>query len=460
MKYARLALLLATSLASFTLFAAYSQLRVRAFQSATALSGAPGALGVVRVQGSRVIEIDNSHLRLAVDLIMTPSQTATLEDLHLASLRLNGLPAFAEPLSQQINLVQGKDTALPPVYITVQFRDVTTVTPLRDMIEKQSVHVQGQVSAGIRMNFLDRLALHTQHPRVSLTLNDQVPVTFASSPLHRQASLGILTLIEFGLHGAAIARKEIPGIESQWVHDLAAQASNYLLHVQTTYQVKEHKSTYPVAFDQLGFQLPSGRVVVTAEAIRPWEFDPEFLGRLKSGEIKMVKKSTDLQLHSIGRQLQPLSLIQGDFTVEQRGNAEQQGLLVQRGETENATRINIRRRATPDAFGLILLKNPSVAGGFAIAPVATSQLQSWDKVAVYRMMQDPATGQRSVDVIQLSAERDGQSIHFDEPVDPTFFGSPILVPEGVLGIVQDEQVGAFLPADLVTTAGSGATAAR
>ncbi len=460
MKSARLALLLATSLASFTLFAAYSQLRVMAIQSATVLSGAQGALGVVKVQGTRVTEIDNSHLRVAVDLIMTPSQTATLEDLHLASLRLNGLPAFAEPLSQQINLVQGKDTALPPVYITLQFRDVTTVTPLREMIEKQSVHVQGQVSAGIKMNFLDRLALHIQHPRVSLTLNDQVPVTFASSPLQRQAALGILTLVEFGLHGTAIARKDIPGFESPWVHDLAAQASNNLLHAQTTYQIKEGKSTYPVAFDQLAFRLASGCVVVTAEAIRPWDFDPEFLGRLKSGEIKMVKKSTDLQLHSIGRQSQPLSLMQGDFTLEQRGSTEQQGLIVQHGEAENATRVNLRRRATPDALGLILLKNPPVAGGFAIAPAATSQLQGWDKVAVYRMMQDPATGQRSVDVIQLSAKRDGQSIHFDEPVDPSFFGSPILVPEGVLGVVQDEQVGAFLPADLVTTAGSDATAAR
>jgi hypothetical protein len=181
---------------------------------------------------------------------------------------------------------------------------------------------------------------------------------------------------------------------------------------------------------------------------------------LKAGDIKMVKKSADLQLHSIGKQSQPLSLLQADFTLGQRGSAEQQGLIIQRGESENTARINIRRRATPDALGVITLKNPPSSGGFTIAPVATLQLKSWDKVAVYRMVQDPETGKRSVDVIQLSARRDGQSIRFDEPVDPSFFGSPILVPEGVLGIVQDEQVGAFLPGDLVTAAGSGATAAQ
>jgi len=460
MKSARLALLLAMSFASFILLAASSRFPVNARQSATALSGAPGGLGVVKVQGTRVAEIDNSHLRVAVDLIITPSQTATLEDLRLASLRLNGLPAFAEPLSQQINLVEGKDAALPPIYITVQFRDVTTVAPLKEMIEKQSVHVQGQVSAAIKMSFLDKLALHIQHPRVSLTLNDQVPVTFGSSPLQRQAALGILTVVEFGLHGTAIARKEIPGLESPWMRDLEAQASDNLLHVETTYQVKEHKSTYPVNFDQLGFRLTTGQIVVTAEASRPWEFDPEFLGRLKSGEIKMVKKSMDLQLHSIGKQSEPLLLSQKDFTLDQRGSAEEQGLIVQHGGQDDTTRINVRRRATPDALGVATLKNPPAAGGFAVAPAATVQLQSWDKVALYRMVQDPATGKRSVDVFQLSAKRDGQSIHFDEPVDPSFFGSPILLPEGVLGIVQDEQAGAFLPRDLGTAAGSGATAAQ
>jgi hypothetical protein len=33
-----------------------------------------------------------------------------------------------------------------------------------------------------------------------------------------------------------------------------------------------------------------------------------------------------------------------------------------------------------------------------------------------------------------------------EPIDSAVFGSPIAAPDGVIGLVQDEQAGAFLPA--------------
>lgn len=459
MKSVRLALFLAMPFACFVLVSAHSRSLVNAAQSTSGL-GASGGLGVVKVQGTRVAEVDNSHLRIAIDLVITPSQTATLEDLRLASLRLNGLPAFAEPLTQQIDLVLGKDSALPPIYITVQFRDVTTVAPLREMIEKQSVDVHGQVTAAIKMNFLDRLALHIQHPRVLVTLNQEVPVSFGSSRLQRLAALGILSVVEVGLRGSSIARKDIPGLESAWTHELEQQASANLVHVETHYKLKDHKTTFAVAFDQLGFRLATGPILATAEAGSPWEFDAELLDHMKSGKAKLVKKSTDIELHSIGRQSEPFLLSQQDFSIDQRGRADKQGLIVQHGDLNDYSRINLRLRTAPDAVSVITLKRSPVTGGFAIAPASAAQLQTWDKVAVYRMVRDAGTGGMSVDVLQLSARREGQSIHLDESVDPSFFGSPILVPEGVLGIVQDEQVGAFLPEDVVMAPDSGGTAAR
>ena len=460
----RQAWLVRTFLVSFLvcalLIAGFPDRRVYARQTGSSFATTPGALGGVKVQSTRVAEIDSAHLRLAIDLIITPTQTATLDDLHLTELHLNGLPAFAEPIRQQINLENGKDSALPPIFITVQFRDVTTVVPLREMIEKQSVHVNGQIAAAIKMNFLDRLAVRIQHPRVSLALNEDVPIDFGASPLQRRAALGLLSVVEVGLRGSTLARMEIPGLESQWIRELREQGPANVFGVETTYSLKVHKSTYPVSFEQLGFRLALGKGVVTAEAVAPWQFDPEMLARLKSGEAKLIKKSTDIQLHTIGRQGEPLLLSQGDFRLEQRGRADQHGLIVQHQDQDDYSRINVRLRATPDTMAVIDLKGPPASGGFAVAPAATLQLPAWEKVALYRIVQDPPTGRRSIDVIQLSARRDGQAIHLDHPVDPSFFGSPILVPEGVLGIVQDEEVGAFLPADLGTAAGSAETAAQ
>jgi len=459
MKFARWALFLAVPLVTFVVFSMISQGRVNAARTVTDFSNS-GGLGVVKVQGTRVAEVDSSHLRIAIDLVITPPQTATLEDLRLASLRLNGLPAFAEPLKQQIDMAQGKDTALPPIYITVQFRDVTTVAPLREMIERQSVEVRGQLTAAVKMNFLDRLALHIQNPRAWMALNEVVPVTFGSSQLERKAALGILSVVEVGLRGSSMAHKEIPGLEPAWIRELEGQASANVVRVATTYKLKEHKKTYAVDFDQLGFRLGTGQIVVTAEAAAPWEFDAELLARMKTGEVKLVKKSTDIEIHSIGRQSEPLLLSQQDFSIDPRGSTEKQGMILQRADQNDYARINVRLRATPDGVGVITLKNRPATGGFAIAPAVVTQQQGWDKVAVCRMVQDPATGKRSLEVVQVSAKREGQSIHLEEAVDPSFFGSPILVPEGVLGIVQDERAGAFLPGDLVTAAGWGGTAAR
>jgi hypothetical protein len=88
-----------------------------------------------------------------------------------------------------------------------------------------------------------------------------------------------------------------------------------------------------------------------------------------------------------------------------------------------------------------------------VAPAAVAAKDSWEQVAVFRLRLDSETRKvKSVEVLQLGARRDGKGIVLTEPVDSEVFGSPIITPDGVIGMVQDEQTGAFLPADLSTPA--------
>jgi hypothetical protein len=73
----------------------------------------------------------------------------------------------------------------------------------------------------------------------------------------------------------------------------------------------------------------------------------------------------------------------------------------------------------------------------------------WEQVALFRLREDPATKKPSVEVLQMKAAKDGKGIHLSDPVDAAVFGSPIVTPDGVIGLVQDEQSGAFLPVDLL-----------
>jgi hypothetical protein len=416
-------------------------------------------IGQVAIKGARIAQVDMSHIRMAVDLTITPGRSAVLENFKLASLRLNGLPLFAEELDQPITLVKGQPIALPSIYVSAVFRDLTTVEPLRSMIEKQSVHIQGQIVADLRLNFMEKLAMHTQHPRLSIALAEDVPVTAGASPLQRQAALSVLSLLELGMQGSSALRKNIPALESPWMRDVESMAAANLVHLKSTYTLSEQGAIYPVVFDQLGFRLAQGPVIATAEMQAPWKYDPEFQGRIKSGEAKLLKGSLDIQMTSVaGSADSPLLLTHSDFTLEERGKDESDALILREGKSHGGfAKITVRRRASPGSLAVIALHTPGAAG-FKTAPAAIAQQDAWEKVAVYRLRFD-ATGMTTVDAIQLSAQRDGQSIHFDHPLDASFYGSPILVPEGVLGIVQDEQTGAFLPADLAGTSLTGATGA-
>jgi len=418
---------------------------------ATAAQAVAG-LGDVSVKGIHVSDVDSTHLQVAVELTTVAPRTVTLENFRLTSLRLNGLPAFADPVMEPVSLVQGKPTNLPPILVTILFRDLTTVAPLRDMIEKQTVHVQGQIVAAVKMNFVEKLVVHSEHPHASLPISADVPVVVGASALQRQAALGVLSLVDFGMQGSLLAQRTIPGLESSWVHQLEAQASSNLVIVESSYTLKHENNSYPVIVDQLGFRLASGQVITTAEATAPWEFEPDFLAKINGGEVKLVKNSLEIQLRPIAKAgtapAAPLLLSHNDFSLNERGGKDKDLLIMQKGQSDSFAKVNVRRRGLPDALAVFLLQAPPPNGGFAVAPAAIAQQDLWEKAAAYRLVLDQGSSTQRTEVVEFQARRDGSAIHFNHPVDPAFFGSPILVPEGVLGIVQDEQVGAFLPGDL------------
>jgi hypothetical protein len=420
-------------------------------------AGQTAMLGDLQVKEVNLAEIDTSHVKLAVDLNLTVTQSATLENLRLCSLHLNGLPVFAAPLNQEIVLKKGVATALPPLYVTVLFRDLHTVEPLRRMIEKQSVRLEGEMVADVRLTLLEKMALHTQHPTVEIALGQEVPADVGGNALQRSVALSILTVIDSGLEATSTAGKFIPGIEPPWIRALEANAQGNLFAVETRYSLTQGDASTPVASLQLGFRAGSGAVVTTAEAQAPWKYDAEFLGAVQSGAVKLVKNSLEIELRPLGLG-DPLRLSGKDFSVDVRGTSEEDKLIAVGGGGHG--KIQVLRRASPDSLAVLTLHAPAaspglVAGlsaGLAAAPAAVAAQESWAQVAVFRLKENAVTRKPSVEIFQMGARREGKGIRLSEPVDAAVYGSPIVTPDGVIGVVQDEQAGAFLPADLLPPA--------
>jgi hypothetical protein len=392
-----------------------------------------------------VAEIDKSHVKLVVDLNLIPSQSATLENLRLCSLHLNGLPVFAAPLNQEMVINKGVTTALPPVYITVLFRDLHTTEPLRRMIENQSVRLEGEVVADVRLTLLDKLMLHTMHPSVEIALNQDVPVTLGGTATQRKMALTILGVIDTGLKAKSFMDKYIPSMKPQWIRDLEADAPANLFAVESSYTLKQANTSYPVTSVQLGFRIKPSQVVTTAEANAPWKYDAEFLEAVRSHTVKLVKNSLEIQLRPVV-QGDPLRLSSKDFTLDMRGAPEEGTLITADGKH---SKMKVLRRATPTSLAVLTLQAPPASPTLSVASAVLVGQDSWEHVAVFRLREDAATKKPSVEVLQLGARREGQGIRLSEPVDAAVFGSPIVTPDGVIGLVQDEQTGAFLPADFL-----------
>jgi hypothetical protein len=418
----------------------------------------------LKVKEVGLAEIDTSHVKLAVDLNLTAAQSVTMESLRIGSLRLNGLPVYTVPLNQEIVFKKGVPTALPPLYITVLFRDLNTVEPLKRMIENQSVKIEGEVVANVRLGMIEKLALHTQHPTVEIALSQEVPAILGISSFERSMALSILGVIDTGLKTSSSAGQLIPGVRPAWIRTLEASAPTSLFAVESSYALTQAEANFPVLSLSLGFRVASGKVVTTAESETPWKYDAEFLSAVQSGTAKLVKNSQEIQLRPL--QLgDPLRLSAKDFVVELRGSAEGDKLIAVSGDKHG--KIQLLRRATPGSLALLTLLPqpaalPGVVGagsaGMTAATAAVAAQENWPEVAVFRLREDQATRKPSVELLTMAAHRDGKSIQLSEPVDAAVFGSPIVTPDGVIGLVQDEQTGTFLPDDLLTPAAPPAPA--
>jgi hypothetical protein len=408
----------------------------------------------LKVKEVGLAEIDISHIKLSVDLNLTAAQSVTMESLRISSLRINGLPVFAAPLNQEIVLKKGVSTALPPLYVTVLFRDLHTVEPLKRMIENQSVKIEGNVVADLRLNMVEKLALHTQHPTVEATLSQEVPATLGISFFERTLALSTLGLIDSGLQ--ATSTSLLNPARPAWLRELEAKAPANLLAVESSYALTQEGASIPVVSLSQGFRVASGKVVTSAEADAPWKYDAEFLTAVQSGAAKLVKGSQEILLRS-SQPGDPLRLSAKDFTVDVRGSAEGDSMIAVSGDKHG--KIQLLRRGTPGSLVLLTLAAPSPTGaattdasGLPAATAAVVAEANWEQVAVFRLREDATTKKPSFELLTMAANRDGKSIHLSEPVDAAVFGSPIVTPDGVIGLVQDEQTGTFLPDDLLAPA--------
>jgi hypothetical protein len=412
-------------------------------------AGQAATIGALHVKEISVSAVDETQIKLAVNLAMVPAQTVTLANLRLCSLRLNGQPVFAEPLNQEIPLRKGAPAALPALYVTVLYRDLYTAEPLSRMIETQRVHLDGELVADLRLNFMEKLALGTQHPKVVIALDQDVPAATGTSDLERTVALGLLSVVDIGLRNKAAAARLISGSRPAWIGELEAQAKTSLYVVESSYTLAQGAQSNAVYLLELGFRLAPNVVVTTAEAHAPWKYDAEFQGAVSSGAARMAKNSYEVALYPVAPGSDPLKLSSKQFSLDVHG-IPLQDQVTEAGIAPGQMQVTVLRRVSPGSMAVLKLRDAAATPGLAAVPAAVAGQDRWDEVVVFRQRSEPVSGKPFVEALQLAARREGNGIRLSEPVDAAAYGSPIVTRDGVLGMVQDELTGTFLASEMYT----------
>src|SRR5215467_5000062 len=115
----------------------------------------PDLNGQVQLQivNTSLVSYSASKLVLGITLAMSSKRDLTVEQIVLTGLRLNGLPLYAAPIKQRLQLHSDEKMLLhDPLPVTVYFRDLDTVSPLAKAIATGHTTVDGTAYATVRVN--------------------------------------------------------------------------------------------------------------------------------------------------------------------------------------------------------------------------------------------------------------------------------------------------------------------
>ncbi len=417
----------------------------------------PDLAGQIQVQvvKTALLNYSSSKLVLGLTLSVSSKRDVTLEQIVLGGLRINGLPVYAAPVKQRLQLHSGDKTLLSdPLPVTVYLRDLDSVAPLQQAIAEGHATLDGTAYATVRVSPLAAVVLFSRHVEVAMNLHEDVlPFTVPGGTLAKDASLAVLRAAEKALRVISGAVSSGRNWASDFRHETMKQYAPHLLLAYAQFQLRDSQGQTTLArWCGVALATAPNLLLLPREAIEPWKFDAEISEGIHSKRLALNKTSYDLWLWPASAPLlKPDKELNGEtamrlsnkqVAVLKLPDQDERKLLAleDSGKTQS---ISVGKRDSSSDLALLQSKN---GGNFNALPIATdSTATAWDSVALFRFRDCVHGNSADPELIVLPAKRNGNRIELGELVDNSAFGSPIVAPEGVIGIVQDESSGVAWP---------------
>jgi hypothetical protein len=374
-------------------------------------------------------------------MALQSSKSVEVQRVSFSEMRINGMPFYVAPITKSFKLEKGQQYSLPELSVMIYFRDLESVAPLRAVIENKSVQMTGRLAIELKLALIERIALRQSRPEAVSYFAQEAPVQIAGGPVAQKAMLATLDVVQRGLESADSLARRLQIRQSAWQKELEQNAAS-LLRVRATYALISGHKKYQFATETLGFLVSPTLAVIPSEVLAPWKYDAELLAATKEGKTKIDESSLNLLVWPASAPPdadKALTLTKKNFTVETVGHSESKKVILPNREKT----VSVQKRASGNLA--LLHFTDATASGLTLAPEAVTQNGQWDRLAVFRLRSGEGGRPAMPEVIYVAANRQKADIELADPVDASVFGSPIIAPEGVIGIVQDETEGMLLP---------------
>jgi hypothetical protein len=384
-------------------------------------------------------QIDNDGMTATLALTVTANRNATLRDVVFDQVTVGGAPVHVPPLRAPIRLQQGRVAdGLANIAGRVNFRDVTSLNPLRDLVRTGKASVHATIRAELELNIFQMLTLRTTRAWAVTDVSAQVKVNVPGGPLGQAAAFAVLTAAD-SVWTRGLSAHERSRNQTDFAKHAAEELAGSLVLLQTNYEFRSQAGeSTTTRSSSVGFLIGDGRILTVSEAIEPWRFSPSLAEALGSGIARLKPSheeiSASLLLNPTTGAVEAVSSREGGLRIVKVLRQTETAISP---ETERT--YSMRLRATDNNAAVLRADAwKQVMQGLNLA--SASPQEGWRPAAVYRIRSD-SNGARAVLWMTEARKEDGRYI-LKDPLDATAFGSPVWIGNGVAGMVQTEDTAA------------------
>jgi hypothetical protein len=126
-------------------------------------------------------------------------QSVRIKRITFDQMQLGGMPLHAAPIDEVIDLKRNTRVDLPAVLVTVDYRDVNSLQPLRQAVSDGQAHIRSTARVDLDLNIFQRLLPGLWSSQVELPVDITVPVHVAGGNAGRAAALMTLDAADLAL---------------------------------------------------------------------------------------------------------------------------------------------------------------------------------------------------------------------------------------------------------------------